>query len=169
MCCLQKTKLGKLWNNFALFYWTHQFMALSVVVLLLLHPYAGKIAPQQRHRNSTWVSQYARYCLVHVFCMLTCHRAKQEHALTVYQVWKLSRQPLNAIRVCCAIACPCTAIKHMAQGICTRLTSRCLPADLHHLGCGRLPAGSHCALHHVSYYQQVHAIIPPWTQDVGCI
>ncbi|KAK9808631.1 hypothetical protein WJX72_000879 [[Myrmecia] bisecta] len=47
--------IGRVLNNFNAFFWTHRMMAFLMVVLLLLHPYPGPVAPPKPHRSTTWV------------------------------------------------------------------------------------------------------------------
>ena len=42
-------------NNFAIFYVTHMIMAVSVVVLLIIHPYPGPPVDRPKGRSNTWV------------------------------------------------------------------------------------------------------------------
>jgi hypothetical protein len=46
-------QVGPLLNSFNAFWYSHQLMWVTWVVLLLLHPYAG--APGTKGRSSTWV------------------------------------------------------------------------------------------------------------------
>ena len=49
-----KTKAAKILNNFEAFYITHIFMAFSVLVLLIIHPYPGPALHPKEHRSTTW-------------------------------------------------------------------------------------------------------------------
>ena len=49
-----KMRAAKVLNNFEAFYVTHIFMAVSVLVLLIIHPWPGPALHNRPHRSTTW-------------------------------------------------------------------------------------------------------------------
>ncbi len=48
-------RTSKWLNHFEAFYMTHIFMAFSVLVLLIIHPFPGPVVNPKPHRSTTWV------------------------------------------------------------------------------------------------------------------